>query len=117
MGQCKKGMICMKFAKNLYLTEDMAKKKRKVIRQLKKRKLQFPVFVLALCHYGKERMEIVSSLELLQKNYPDEEIFVAGIAGDYDGALLLVEKILKETLRQTEGTDICSYIHDREREK
>lgn len=107
----------MKFAKHLYMSENMKKKKNKVIYRLRRRKVQFPVYVIALCNYGRERMEILSSAELLQPGYPDESILVAGIAGDYEEALELVRRITQEAFESSHETDICGYIHDREREK
>lgn len=39
----------MKFAKRLYLSEGLEKKKEKVIRRLRRGKLQVPVYLVALC--------------------------------------------------------------------
>ena len=64
-----------------------------------------------------ERMEILSSAELLQKGYPSEGLFIAGIASDYDEALELVRQITQETIETNMGTDVCGYIHYREQEK
>ena len=107
----------MKFAKHLYLSEELEKKKMKVIRRLRQGKLQMPVYLIAICNYGHERMEILSSAELLQKRYPSEELFIAGIASDYDEALELLRQITQETIEAFMGTDICGYIHYREQEK
>lgn len=107
----------MKFAKRLYLSEGLEKKKEKMIRRLRRGKLQVPVYLVALCNYGQERMEILSSAELLQKGYPSEGLFIAGIASDYDEALELVRQITQETIETNMGTDVCGYIHYREQEK
>lgn len=107
----------MKFAKHLYLSEGLEKKKKRVLYRLRRGKLQVPVYLVALCDYGQERMEIICSAELLQKSYPSEELFVAGIAGDYDEALELVRRITQESLDALMGTDLCGYIHHREQEK
>ncbi|HJA42937.1 hypothetical protein [Lachnoclostridium sp. An118] len=107
----------MKFAKHLYLSEGMEKKKSKVIRRLRAGRLQAPVYLIALCDHGRERMEILCSAELLQKSYPTGELFIAGIAGDYDDALELVRQITQETFDAHMDTDVCGYIHYREQEE
>ena len=96
-------MFTMKFARHLYLSEGMEKKKRKVMHRLRRGKLQVPVYLIALCDYGQERLEILSSAELLQKGYPPG-LLIAGIAGDYDDALELVRRSPRRPLTPY-GTD------------
>lgn len=110
-------MFTMKFARHLYLSEGMEKKKRKVMHRLRRGKLQVPVYLIALCDYGQERLEILSSAELLQKGYPSQGLLIAGIAGDYDDALELVRRIAQETFDALMGTDLCGYIHHRDQEE
>lgn len=106
----------MRFAKHLYLSEGMEKKKEKIVSRLCSGKLQKPVYVLAVANYGKERLEILSSLELWQREYPKEGLWIVGIAGDFDDALELVRQILEETYNTTGGQDLCAYIRDRDRD-
>ena len=40
-----------------------------------------------------------------------------GIAKDHEDALELVEKIVEEVYNETKGTDVRSYILDREQEE
>lgn len=107
----------MLFAKEMYFTEGIRKKSKKILRRLKHRKLAFPVYLLAVSNYGKERLEILSSLEASQTGYPSEALLVIGIAEDYVSALELVRKITEETYQNSYDTDICRYLHDRERGK
>ena len=106
-------MFTMKFARYLYLSEGMEKKKRKVMHRLRRGKLQVPVYLIALCDYGQERLEILSSAE----GYPSQGLLIAGIAGDYDDALELVRRIAQATFDALMGTDLCGYIHHREQEE
>ena len=107
----------MRFTRRMYLSEGMEKKKDKVIRRLRMRNLARPVYLLALCDYGTERLEILSSAELLQRSYPSEGLLIAGLAGDYEDALDLVRQIAQETLDAGLETDVCSYIRGRERDR
>ena len=63
------------------------------------------------------QLEICSSLLFLQPSFPDRDLFVVGIAKDHEDALELVEKIVEEVYNETKGTDVRSYILNREQEE
>ena len=56
-------MFTMKFARHLYLSEGMEKKKRKVMHRLRRGKLQVPVYLIVLCDYGQERLELIEAID------------------------------------------------------
>lgn len=100
----------MRYAKHLYLTEEMEERKARILQKLQKRKLQREVFLLAITNQGEGYLEIVSSLELLQSSYPSEKLFIVGLAGDYEDALELVRQITEEVYHQTGDTRIVEYL-------
>ena len=101
----------MRFYKNLYVSESMAKKKEKVIAKLNKKKYPLKTYVIALIEEGENQMEFYSTLMFRQ------DIFAVGLASGYDDALYLVEEIAKEVYEKTGDLDIRSYIRKQEREE
>ena len=106
----------MKYYRHIYLTEGLEKKKDKIIQKLESNKFQISIHLLVLSRNEKNHLEIINSVLLLQPDYPKEDYFVVGIAKSYDDALELVEKITEEVYHETEGTDIRSYILEKEQE-
>lgn len=107
----------MKFARHLYVSEELNKKKEKIISRIKKGKLTRPLCLLVLTDYGTRRLEIVSSLEFMQYRCPKDKVTVVGMAGNYDDALELVRAILQNAYAEGMADDICGFLEDREREK
>ena len=101
----------MRFYKNLYVSESMAKKK------LNKKKYPLKTYVIALIEEGENQLEFYSTLMFRQGSVIDDDIFAVGLADGYDDALYLVEEIAKEVYEQTGDLDIRSYIRKQEREE
>lgn len=106
----------MRFYKNLYVSESMAKKKEKVIAKLNKKKYPLNTYVIALIEEGENQLEFYSTLMFRQGSVIDDNIFAVGLASGYD-ALYLVEEIAKEVYEETGDLDIRSYIRKQEREE
>ena len=103
----------MRFYKNLYVSESMAKKKEK----LNKKKYPLKTYVIALIEEGENQLEFYSTLMFRQGSVIDDDIFAVGLASGYDDALYLVEEIAKEVYEKTGDLDIRSYIRKQEREE
>ena len=106
----------MKYFKHLYISEPLEKKKAKILRKLDRKKLQKSVCLLTLPISKNNQLEIINSEILLQPSYPQEELFIVGIASDYDEVLEMVEGIVQEVLDSTGGLDIRNYILKKEQE-
>lgn len=106
----------MKYYRHIYLTDGLKKKKDKIIKKLESNKFQVSIHLIVLSGNEKNHLEIINSVLLLQPDYPKEDYLVVGIAKSYDDALELVEKITEEVYHETEGTDIRSYILEKEQE-
>ena len=88
----------MKWYKPLYFGNNLQTKRlqNKVLRRLTHNVFQDEIFLIVLCENGKDLFRIIPSVELLQKGYPKDDLFVLGIAKGKDDALTLVEKMLSE---------------------
>lgn len=106
----------MRYYKHLYLAEGLEKKKEKIIQKLEDNKLQISMHLLVLAQGDHNQLEILNSVQLLQPCYPKDDLFVVGLAKNYDEAIELVEKIMKEVYDTTKGTDMRSYIIKKEQE-
>lgn len=107
----------MRFYKNLYVSESVAKKKEKIIRKLKKKKYPLQTYIIALIEDGENQLEFYSTLMFRQGSVIDDDILVIGLADGYEDALYLVETIAKEVYEKTGDLDIRSYLGAQEREE
>lgn len=107
----------MKYYKHLYLSEEVEKKKDKIIQKIEAGKILPGIFLVTLAPDEKNQLEIHRYILLLQPVFRREELLVVGISKDYEGALELVEGITQEVYNKTKSADIRSYILDREQEE
>lgn len=106
----------MTFYCDLYVSEELEKKREKVLSKLTENKAQPTVYVITLAQGRQNHLEFYSSLLLKQHIYEDTPLFVVGIANGYDDALYMVERIASEIYEKTKGTDIRGYIEKRQKE-
>ncbi len=99
----------MKIYKHLYFEPRIARKKKKMIRKLKCGKPPMFVYVIIL---GKEsdQLEVFQGTYLQQEYYAVNEPYLIGIASSYEGAICLVETIVKEVYEQTGDARIKEYL-------
>lgn len=107
----------MKYYKHLYLSEELEKKKDKIIQKIEAGKILPGIFLVTLAPDEKNQLEIHRYILLLQPVFHRENLLVVGISKDYEGALELVEEITREVYNKTKSADIRSYILDREQEE
>ena len=100
----------MKYYHNLYLSEGFHDKKEIIIEKLERRQIQLNKYLVVLTKSDANHLEFIDSVLLKQNVFPQEELFLIGIADGYDGALEMVEKITQEVYDRTKGTDIRSYL-------
>jgi len=71
-----------------------SRKKEKVIRGVKKRSIFHNAYLLTLSSNPDNLIDIISTKVLRQRYYPKKGLFVIGIAGDYDEAVMLAGEII-----------------------
>ena len=77
----------MRFYKNLYVQEQLEKKKEKIIIKLKKNKVLLSCHVIALASNSENQLDIYSSKYLFQPGFPTEDLFVIAIVKSYEDDL------------------------------
>lgn len=102
----------MKWYKHLYVGESLTEKKEKVVNRLNHNVLQPNVYVIVLAENGKDNFRIISSLELLQKGYPKEDLTVVGIAKGKEEAFLLVGTMIQDVYDKTGSVDHVKQFFD-----
>ena len=106
------GCVLIHFKYPLYLSEEVKDKEKKIIRAIKRRKLQLNITVIALPANPNNVLDLYDSKELLQPYYKNAEIHVIGLAGDMDDAKQLVCQIVEE-IAQNAGTDYIKEYFER----
>ena len=106
----------MEFYHKLYLSDDLKEKKSKIIKKLKANKWQIEKYLIVLSKNVNNHLEIFNSVLLLQKVFEKEELFVVGITSNMERAYEFVEIITQEVYDNTQGTDIKSYIMQKQKE-
>ncbi|MBO5371346.1 MAG: hypothetical protein J6A75_01360 [Lachnospiraceae bacterium] len=103
----------MKWHRKLYAGESISKRQTKIKWKIMHNAGQIGVYVLTLAANPANLIDIIPSWELLQKHYPKKDLYVIGLAGNYEEALLLAGQIVQEVYAKTDGFDIRSYIQER----
>lgn len=104
----------MKWCRDIYVSDSVADKKRKILHNLKHNKLQINVCVITLPVAPGGIMEIYPAYVLLQQIYKKQDICVIGIAADMQEAYGLAEKIVMDCYDKTGTFDIEKFINERQ---
>lgn len=102
----------MKFYRDLYLTENLKKKKRRVMWKLAAGSGMADVYVITLSSNGTDMLDVVNSAITLQPVVRRSLPLVVGMASGYDGALALVEAIVKDVRRKTGTCDVRGFFEE-----
>lgn len=99
---------------NLYVSEELQHKKEQVLEGLMRQELKFPVYLLTLAEGEQNQLEFFSSALLKQPYYAEKELFIVGLAKDYQAAADLVAQITRDVLSRTNGLQIREDILKRQ---
>lgn len=100
----------MKIYKNLYTSEILKNKEKKILSKIKKGKYPLDVFVLTLNMEEGQHLEIYPACMFYQTVIRHDELLLVGIAFGYEDALFLLKDIVEEVYRNTKDVDLRSYI-------
>lgn len=106
----------MKYYHAIYMEEKLLSEKMEILRKIENDEWQFEKYLIALTKSERNHLEIFHSALLIQKSISKEKLFIVGIAGGYQEALELVEKITREVYDETKGVDIRNYILRKQQE-
>ncbi len=99
----------MQYYKELYLGENVASRKEKVLEKLKKKETVFNVYLIILPRYPKKQLEFFDAVLLYQKRFR-QELSLVGLASGYLEALDVVKRITEDVYRETNDADIKAFF-------
>ncbi len=103
---------------NLYLGESIPKKAAKIRRlkwKITHNALLINTFIIVLCRYGTNLLEIIPVRELRQKCYPKQNLYIVGIAKGYDEALEIAAEIVTDVYKETGGFKVKHFFGQHEK--
>lgn len=98
---------------NLYIGESISKKAAKIKRikwKINHNAGLLNIYIIVLCRYGTNLLEIIQTRELLQKSYPKGQLYVVGLAKGYDEAIETAAKIVVDVYQHTGGFQVKKYL-------
>ncbi|MCM1111844.1 MAG: hypothetical protein NC399_01175 [Muribaculum sp.] len=99
------------FYPELYLGEGIKEKKLdKIKRRLIQKPLLAGVHLIVLARNPDDQLEILDARQLAQRYYESHALDVVGIAGDYEDALQLVERMTQECLDRRGDCKLKEYL-------
>lgn len=96
------------YSDNLYLS-DSIKHVNRIKRKIKYGRGQIKVFLLTLSN-SSDQIDIFHNSMLKQKFYRKMNLRIIGIANSYDEALIIVQDILEDTIKDTGTYDMKEYL-------
>lgn len=102
----------MKWYDHLYVSESVANRVDKIKWKLSHNAGVLQVHVIALASNPANLLDIIPAAVLKQKGYPKDKLRIIGLAGGYDEAVLLVQKIIEETYLHTKDVNVYDYLKE-----
>ena len=103
----------MKFFQDLYLGEKISSKKDEILKKLNSDKPVLDLYLIIISEHPDNTLEIIPQREILQKNYPNIEFRVVGIAKGKKEAFVVVQNIIEEAFRETGIANARDYLNQR----
>lgn len=100
----------MLWYKYLYVDEAIVRKQEKIKWKIRHNAGQLNVYVVSLSNGESNLLEIISTLELMQKHYPKKGMFVVGLAKGYENALELAAGIVMDVFEKTGEFNVKEYL-------
>ena len=99
----------MRFHNNLYLGESI-KHPELVKWKLRVAAGQFKVHLLVISQNGNDQLECFHNALLKQKFFRRQDLYVVGIAANYDEAVALIQRIAEECVKETGTGNIKEFL-------
>ncbi|MCI9525838.1 MAG: hypothetical protein HFH37_02815 [Lachnospiraceae bacterium] len=101
--------------KEFYAGESIGYKKEKVKWKILHNAGQLDIYVIALSSNPHNLLDIISSIELMQKAYPRQDMMVVGIDKGYDNAVGLAGRIIMDVFQKTGNLNIREYFLEQQK--
>jgi len=99
------------YHQELYLGESIKKKKLdKIKKKLENKPLFSDVFLITVSRNDSDQLEIYAARQLAQNYYRKNPPYIVGIAGSWEEAVSLVEKMVKECLQARGDCELKEYL-------
>lgn len=102
----------IRWANRLYLSEDLKKKEKKLIKSIENGNLAFEVYVIMLASNADNLLDIINVNELQFPYYLKKDNYILGIAGSRGLAKLVVKDIIEEVYVKTGGFLVRDYFKE-----
>ena len=99
----------MRWYERLYVGEKAKKNRYNIIQAARNGKAS-GYYILTLPGNRRNLLDIYPALALQQPYYRQKDFLVVGIAADYEDAVLLSGKIVKEVYKKTGGFDVSGFL-------
>ena len=103
----------MRWYKNLYAGESIARKKNRIKWKIIHNAGQIGIYVIALPSNRENLLDLIPAWELMQWHYPKGQLYIIGLAGNYDEAAELAAAIICEAYAETGSFCVRDYISER----
>ena len=104
----------MYWLKELYLGESVREKEKEIRKKLRTNAGQVNVHILAIAQSPTEQIDIIPAFTLMQRGFPQDELYVFGLAGKKSEAFSLVRDLAEETVKTTGGADMRAFLEAKE---
>ena len=95
----------------LYVGDSISwKKLDKIKRKLQTKPLLANVFLITIASNPRDQLDILDARQLAQPHYNGVELYVVGIASNYEEAVALLEKIVKKCLKERGDCALKEYL-------
>lgn len=103
----------MVWYEKMYFGDSLADNPQKVNRikwKIKHHAGTLNIYLIVLCRYGSNLLEIIPAAQLLQKAFPKQNLYVIGMAKGYQEALETAARIVLDVYKQTNGFEVNKYF-------
>lgn len=103
--------INLNYRPELYLGEGIKEKKLdKIKKKLENKPLFSSVYLISISRNASDQLEIYGARQLAWRYYQKNPPYIVGIAGDWQEAVQLVEKIVEDCLRVRGDCELKEYL-------
>ena len=100
----------IRWTKQLFIGDNIKKKKDKVIDSINNREATFGVYCIAFASHPDNLFDIMDANELLFPHYKKMDVWVLGLAKGKEEAIYMVQNMLLEVFNKTGGFDVRAYF-------
>lgn len=104
----------MRWYKKLYVGESIQNKADRLRWKIEHRAGTVDIYLLTFPSNSQNLLDIIPAVELMQRTYPQRDLFIIGMERGRDNAMQMAADILDEVYHKTGSFDVRSYILNQE---